>query len=288
MATTTTCPSCNGPLRIPDELVGQRVRCPACQTIFDAGSTSAPPTAPAPTPPAADPDRPLWKDLQLELDNGESKKREDSPPMEPARRPAPTPAPAPSQTRRLVGAVELAPTGDDPAPPPRREPPPSHRPPGPRDREFPPEPGDDDHPRRGPFDRGPRRRDSEPHRGVLVLVLGIISLVCTVPFCCYGLFSLAGIPLGITAWALGHRDIGRIKRNEMDEEGLGTTQAGWVCGIVGTILNTLVLLSWGAFIAVMIVSASNSAATAPKPAFGVPAAPVPPAPPVPAPPAMKQ
>ena len=283
MATTTTCPSCNGPLRIPDELVGQRVRCPSCQTIFDAGgSTSAPPTAPVPPPPSApDPERPLWKDLRLELDNGESARREEAPAPEPARAAAPPPPPPalPSQPRRLVGAVELAPSGGE-EPAPRREPPP-----GPQGREFPSE--NDDHPRRGLFDRGPRRRDTEPHRGVLVLVLGIISLVCTIPaFCTYGLFGLIGIPLGITAWVLGHRDLGRIKRNEMDEEGLGTTQAGWVCGIVGTILNALVMLSCGGFITFMIISESSNSPMAPKPAFGVPAAPAPPAPPV-APPAMK-
>ena len=66
---------------------------------------------------------------------------------------------------------------------------------------------------------------------------------------CYGLGILVGLPLGITAWVLGNGDLRKIKNREMDEEGLGMTQAGWICGIIGTILHSLGLLSCGAFIA---------------------------------------
>ena len=48
MPVTCTCPTCNKPLRIPDELIGRLVRCPGCQGTFPA--TAA---APTPPPPAA-------------------------------------------------------------------------------------------------------------------------------------------------------------------------------------------------------------------------------------------
>ena len=42
MPVLVNCPSCNGPLRVTDELMGRKVRCPACQTIFEAAGPSAP------------------------------------------------------------------------------------------------------------------------------------------------------------------------------------------------------------------------------------------------------
>ena len=97
------------------------------------------------------------------------------------------------------------------------------------------------------------RRDSEPHRGSLILVLGIISLVFVFLSMCYGLGVLVGLPLGITAWVLGNGDLRKIKNNEMDPEGLGMTQAGWICGIIGTILHSLVLLTCGGFITFILL-----------------------------------
>jgi hypothetical protein len=55
MPIQTSCPSCFRPLRVPDELIGQAVRCPGCATEWIA----KPPDAPAPvesrqeTPPPA-------------------------------------------------------------------------------------------------------------------------------------------------------------------------------------------------------------------------------------------
>jgi hypothetical protein len=79
----------------------------------------------------------------------------------------------------------------------------------------------------------PERRDWEPERGGLVLVLGVLSLVCL------ALCGPAGMALGITAWALGHGDLRKMKARQMDPAGLGTTQGGYVCGIIGTALNAL-------------------------------------------------
>ncbi len=62
-----------------------------------------------------------------------------------------------------------------------------------------------------------------PHRGVLILVLGILGIVCC--FIC-----------GIIAWVMGNNDLREIDAGRMDPSGRGLTQAGKICGMVGTIL----------------------------------------------------
>src|SRR5262249_11077675 len=79
--------------------------------------------------------------------------------------------------------------------------------------------------------------------------LGIISIVCFVvgviasffvgPFAIIAI--LPGVGLGIPAWVMGGRDLKKIDARLMDAEGRGMTMAGWVCGIVGTILNSISL-----------------------------------------------
>jgi hypothetical protein len=74
-----------------------------------------------------------------------------------------------------------------------------------------------------------RRRppiDLEPHRGTLILVLGILSLVAC------GFF-------GPVAWIMGSNDLREIEAGRMDPAGEGQTRAGRVCGIIGTILLVL-------------------------------------------------
>lgn len=65
-----------------------------------------------------------------------------------------------------------------------------------------------------------------PHRGVLILVLGILGFVLC-PF------------LFIAAWIMGKGDLESMERGEMDLEGQGLTQAGMWIGIVGTVLLIL-------------------------------------------------
>jgi predicted Zn finger-like uncharacterized protein len=259
MPTLTACPSCGGQLRVPDDLLGQPVRCPACQTTFDA---AAPPRAPEPPAPAR-PVRPLEMD---------------------ADKPAPPPAP-----RGLKGAVELKLPGDEeaalpprpaggppPPPPPRPAPPPPRGPEPPRrdDRDVDWRRGRDpdvSYDRPGARDpdfrnREPRRLDTHPHRGSLILTLGVIALVLVI-FC--GVGPLVGIFLGLSAWVMGHRDLRKIKNREIDEEGLSSTQAGWICGIIAVILNTLVLFTCTGLLISFLLSVGNSGGSAPpKPPWG--------------------
>jgi hypothetical protein len=79
-------------------------------------------------------------------------------------------------------------------------------------------------------DFGRRRRDLLPHRGGMILALGILGLaVCPI--------------LGPIAWVMGNGDMAEIRNGRMDPEGEGLTQAGKICGIIGTVF----LLVYGCF-----------------------------------------
>jgi hypothetical protein len=120
------------------------------------------------------------------------------------------------------------------------------------------------------------RRDCEPHRGVLILVFGIVSLV----------LGLLGLPFGIAAWIMGHRDLKKMSAGAMDPEGRGLTLAGKICGLIGTIFQSFMVVFMALyFIAVFAILIPMTAAPPPRPVpppRAVPAPPVVP-PPVPAP-----
>jgi hypothetical protein len=129
MAGQVQCPSCRGSLRVPSELLGQRVQCPTCEAIF-----------------VVDPPRVMAADESA----------------------------SPKATGERV-SVDI--------------------------------------------ERIPRSHYSIPHRGGLILTLGILSLV------------ICG-PLGIFAWIMGNNDLAAMRIGEMDPRGEGSTQAGRICGII--------------------------------------------------------
>ncbi|MGP1308973.1 MAG: DUF4190 domain-containing protein [Phycisphaerales bacterium] len=90
-----------------------------------------------------------------------------------------------------------------------------------------------------------------PHRGVLILVLGILSLVMS----CF--------PLGIVAWVLGHSDLKDMEAGVMDPEGRGMTLAGKILGIVSVALTLLGLAIWVVLVLVFGVAAAAGAAAQP-------------------------
>lgn len=67
-----------------------------------------------------------------------------------------------------------------------------------------------------------------PHRGVMVLVLGILGLVLCV-IC------------GIVAWVMGNGDLREMDAGRMDPSGRGLTQAGKICGMIAVILNIIII-----------------------------------------------
>lgn len=60
----------------------------------------------------------------------------------------------------------------------------------------------------------------KPHRGPVVLTLGILGIVPC--FIC-----------GIVAWVLANSDLREMRAGRMDPAGEGMTRAGKICGIVG-------------------------------------------------------
>jgi hypothetical protein len=70
-----------------------------------------------------------------------------------------------------------------------------------------------------------RRRYVAPHRGNVILTLGIISLF------------VAHIPLGPIAWIMGNNDLAEMRAGRMDREGESSTNTGRICGMISTILS---------------------------------------------------
>jgi hypothetical protein len=64
------------------------------------------------------------------------------------------------------------------------------------------------------------------HRGTIILVFGILSLVVC-PF------------FGIAAWVMGNTDLEEMDWGRMDPSGRDLTKAGRICGMVGTGLLVL-------------------------------------------------
>ena len=100
-----------------------------------------------------------------------------------------------------------------------------------------------------PYSPTPYQRPAHlaPHRGVAVMVLGILGLV-------FALFGWCPV-LSLIAWVLGSADMREIRAGRMDPTGLGMTQAGHIMGIIGSILGLMfvgVMIVYVAFIFVMI------------------------------------
>lgn len=78
------------------------------------------------------------------------------------------------------------------------------------------------------YDDSPRG-NVEPHRGVLILVLGILGLM------------VCGI-LGIFAWLMGKSDLEKMRLGRMDKEGESMTKVGYILGIVASIFLIIGIL----------------------------------------------
>ncbi len=69
----------------------------------------------------------------------------------------------------------------------------------------------------------------KPHRGVLILVFGILSwAVCLI--------------FGILAWVWGNTDLQEMDAGRMDPSGRGLTQAGRIIGMISVLLTVAVIL----------------------------------------------
>jgi hypothetical protein len=86
-------------------------------------------------------------------------------------------------------------------------------------------------------------RHLAPHRGVMILVFGILGLVVCVIF-------------GILAWIFGNADIAEMDAGRMDPSGRGMTSAGRVLGMIACILAIV-----GVIIAFLVMVVGGVAAT---------------------------
>jgi hypothetical protein len=81
----------------------------------------------------------------------------------------------------------------------------------------------------------------KPHRGGLILALGILS------------FLLCGIFTAIPAWIMGSGDLKEMEAGAMDPSGRGLTQAGKILGMIHCILWLLAILAFGGFLILGLV-----------------------------------
>jgi hypothetical protein len=84
---------------------------------------------------------------------------------------------------------------------------------------------------------------TKPHRGVVILILAIMSWVTS----CF--------IFGAIAWAMGAGDIREMKMGRMDDSGLGLTQAGYILGMIHTVIGLLIIL---AFMLIFVVAIAAS------------------------------
>jgi hypothetical protein len=80
-----------------------------------------------------------------------------------------------------------------------------------------------------------------PHRGGLILALGILGLICC--FIC-----------GIIAWVMGSNDLKEMAAGRMDPAGQGLTQAGKICGMISVILQIVGLVIWLLFMSLGVAT----------------------------------
>ncbi len=79
--------------------------------------------------------------------------------------------------------------------------------------------------------------ESASTQAIIALVLGIVGLFCN--------------PFGIAAWIIGQKERNAIKRGESPEAGMGLATAGWILGIIDTVLLILSILA-GMIILVLV------------------------------------
>ncbi len=90
-----------------------------------------------------------------------------------------------------------------------------------------------------------------PHRGTTVLVLGILGLIMCAP-------------LGFPAWFMGSHDLAEMKAGRMDPEGESLTQAGYVMGIIGSIMMIFGILMICLWLAVVVLAVGAGVAVQPN------------------------
>jgi len=97
-----------------------------------------------------------------------------------------------------------------------------------------------------------RRADNEddddrlrrPHRGGLILFLGIMGALCGALGLCCGVPAVGGLAFGIPAWVMAANDLHKMRTGMMDMRGMANTQSGQSYAVVGVLLSLLCGGGW--------------------------------------------
>ena len=80
-----------------------------------------------------------------------------------------------------------------------------------------------------------------PHRGGLIMALGLVSLIGGSAIC-------FPVIIGPIAWFMAHADLRAMRDGEMDPTGESMVRTGQVCGIISTIILVVSIGIFGLFI----------------------------------------
>ncbi|PYS44179.1 MAG: hypothetical protein DMF71_04660 [Acidobacteria bacterium] len=83
----------------------------------------------------------------------------------------------------------------------------------------------------------------KPHRGIMILVFGILGLVVCQLF-------------GIAAWVMGNTDLNEMNAGYMDPSGRDLTNAGRICGMIATAL-LIIPVMFGLIVVLISLLAHN-------------------------------
>lgn len=228
------CTNCGKTLRVGDQHAGKQVRCPACQQISVAPAAATSGSARAGSnwhmrTPEGQTFGPVdWQQLAAWVSEG---------------RLAADCQVADSLAGPWRGATEYFPALAPIKPPLKPTPPPTTH------DWLPPGAGgsDDSAPFAGsaysPFAPGsPAGRYQTPHRGGLILILGLIGFALNCPIFC------------VMAWIMGAGDIREMRAGRMDPSGEGITQVGKILGMILTLLWLAGFVFFGLFILLAVLA----------------------------------
>jgi len=206
------CPSCGRTLRIADEHAGKQVRCPACQQISTAVAAASPSsTAGGDTWHLKTPEGPIygpisWRELQDWA--AEGRISADCQLAESGSGPW-------QEAGELLPQLRAVTDPQIPARPAFAAPPEMHTWAAPPSENI---------TTGASLAAAAAGGYVVPHRGGLILALGLIGFVVSCP-----IFSLM-------AWVMGSHDLNEMRAGRMDRRGEGMTQAGQVLGMILSVL----------------------------------------------------
>jgi hypothetical protein len=210
MPVVVNCTKCQKKLKIPDELLGKKVKCPTCSAVFTAEAsegveeekTIPKPAAKKPPVEDEDDDVPAPKAKRKPADDDD----DEGVTSKPSKRKTADDDDDEDEAPKRPSKRKAADDDDDEDDAPRRK---SKR------------RGDDDDDDDDDDDRPVRRRRGAgaPHRGVMILVFGILGCLCCIVF-------------GILAIVMGGNDLKAMDRGDMDDSGRGLTNVGRILGFV--------------------------------------------------------